>query len=199
MTDLAIIPPSGVELLGRMTATAGKLRSVIEVLPLDTPEAEQHAAEFVRAIEGLIRESEKARKEIVAPIKEKTKAVDAAFRGPRTELKALGDRIRYRLQEVAEVRERARRAALEAARAAETAAQANAALATVQEAPPTPGVSMRWSWEVVAIQPEAVPLDFMIVDMGKLKALCKNADKGGAEPRVPGVTFELKAHSVVRS
>ena len=194
MTALALPP-----IIGRMVATADRLDAVVEVLPLATPEDESFAAEFVRAVETLIRESEAARKAQVAPLKKQTTEIDKAYRDPRNRLKALGDKIRFRLQEAAENRERARVLALQAVQVAPDLATANAALATVQAAPATPGVTMRWRWEVVGVTPEQVPDSYKRVDMDALRGLCKVADGGGAEPVVPGVVFERKAHSVVRT
>ena len=187
------------EMIGTMIAIRDELLQVVEVLPLEAPEQEQHAAAFVQAIESLIRRSEVVRKDLVKPHKDAAKKIDEAFRGPRNDLKALGDKIRFRLQEAAEKRERLRLEAIATVQKATTIEAANTALATVVEAPPTPGVSMRWRWEIVGMTPSQVPDEYKIVDVQKLKGLCKIADGGGAEPSVPGVVFERKAHSVVRS
>jgi len=186
------------ESVGILQITAERCRDVIEVIPLTTPEEEQHAAKFVRALETVIKKGEADRKALVAPMKDAAKAIDEAYREPRRELEKLSARLRARLQEVAQAREIARLQALEEARKAETAVEANAALATVQEAPETPGVSMRWRWEIAGMRPEEIPRAFLCVDVAKLQAVCKDADKNGQEPKVPGVVFERRAHATVR-
>ena len=193
-----MIPQDGLALLDKMRATAEAISQIVEVEPFDTPEAEQRGAQLVRVIQTIQKEAEAARKAIVGPLKAQTKEVDTAFREPRNRLAAVDAMVRRRLQEAAEAREATRRAALATVQAAQDLQTANAALATVQEAPPTPGVSQRWGWEIVAIDPAQVPDDFKIVDVQKLKAICKDADRGGADPSVPGVRFERKAHAIVR-
>lgn len=193
--DLAERTAAAVDVL---TATADRCQDVIEVLPLTTAEEEQIVANFARALAKVVKDSEEQRKALVAPIKARAKEIDDAFRGPRKRVEALSSRLRGRLQEAAQARETAKRKALEAARAAETAVEANAALATVEVAPETPGVSMRWRWEATGYVPEQIPREFLCIDVAKVQAACKDADKSGQAPQIPGVTFERKAHATVR-
>lgn len=189
-----------IEIVGRMLATGERLDDIVDVMQLETPEQEQHAARVVRVVETLIKESEAERKHLVAPLKEEARAIDLTFRGPRQKLEALSRKIRYRLSEVAEARERARIEAIRKAQAAKTPEEANGALSAVREhAPDTPGVSVRWRWELDAIDdPDAVPRDILTIDLDKIRDLCRTANSGGPEPSVPGLRFKKTAHHTVR-
>jgi len=181
-----------------LVSTAEGCRNVIDVLPLTTPAEETYAAEVLRAVESVIKDSEASRKKLVAPIKREAKAIDNAFKAPREELKGLSNKLRRRLQEVAQERERERTRLLREAQVAECPVVANATIARVEEAPVTPGVSMRWQWEVVSCERDKVPSEYLMVDMGALKQACKAADKNGQTPKISGVTFERKPHATVR-
>lgn len=209
LPDSAIVlTPNATALLWKAEATARQIGAIVGVAPLDTPEREEHAGQLLRAIGTLVSEVETERKTLKAPHLAKGRAVDDAFRAPCAELERVASLIRQRLAQAATARERARAAAMAqvaAAVAAGDAVQANASLVLANDPVFAPvhagggsGVSERMTWEAVAFDVRAMPIEFLTVDTGKIKAEIAEANRLGREPRVPGVTFQRTATIVAR-
>lgn len=206
MTTLALRPES-TALIERVRQRATEIGHVVGLAPLDSPERERAAADLLRAIQTLVAEAEAARKAEKAPALAMTRAVDAAFRAPVAELERVAGLIRDRLAQAAIARERAQAAALARVAPAVQAgdlAGANAALALAGDpvfqpvAGAVAGVSERFSWEPESFDVRAMPLEFLTVDMGKVKAEIADAVRLGREPSIPGVTFRRTATIVAR-
>ena len=174
-----------------------KLDGVLDVLPLATQADEQQAARLLRAIETVIGRLEKARKEEKEPHLQAGRAVDDSFKTPSRALSDLSEKIRRRLADAAAARENERLSALQIASTADPVT-ANAALATIREQPSLTGVSERWNWTAVSFQLSAMPVEYLMVDMGKIRAHIADMTSQGKDPSLPGVTFERTVSHVVR-
>lgn len=176
------------------------------LLPLDTPEREAKAAELLRVLETVDREADEERKARKEPHLRAGQAVDQAYKAARAPLQDLIATIRRRLSEAAQARERRRVEALQAVQVAVQASNpeaANSAALAAREAeaaaPTTPGVAERWTWELATCVIKAVPEEFLALDMVKVREAIRAADRAGAEPRIPGLTFTRVAQHTVRS
>lgn len=191
-------------LVARMSSTAEAIGSIVEVHPLDSAEDETKAAELLRAIKTLIGQGEATRKALKAPHLKAGRDVDEAFRKPKRALERVEGLIKRRLAEQAERREAERTRALEAAREAVKAQDhetANAELEKVDIAglDRTPeGISTRWTYEVESVTLSEVPAEYLILDMGKVRAEITAANREGREPKIPGVTFKKAASIAAR-
>jgi len=204
VAESADVAEHGREVLTRASTTAEALREIVDVLPLETRDQEEQAAELAREVQRIVGELEAARKAIVAPVTKKVNAVNAAFRGPRKALEALRDKIKGRLAEAAMARSRA---LLEAQRKAEEAAQkrdfqeANAHLVRVQDIPERApdGVAIRWTWEPAEVDLRKVPIEFLSLDLQRVRAEVRaQLARGADEPKINGIRFEKVASATVR-
>lgn len=190
------------EVLARLKGTADGIEEIVDVLPLGSLAEETHAADLVRELRRLVREGEAARKEIVAPVKARVRAVDAVFRAPRKRLEALEGRLRARLVEAQEARRRAQEEAAQAAREAaarEDWVAANAALANVPQEEGPEGTSTRWTWEVESADLRQVPEEYLVLDLPRVRAAIRDAERDGRAPEIPGVRFKRRAIVAVAS
>jgi hypothetical protein len=177
--------------LAQAQAAAVRVSEIVGVLPLDTLEHEAQAAELLRALATVRARAEEARKIEKAPHLDAGRAVDDRYRDGLAELDRVAGLLKSRLAEKALAREaEARRLRAEAAAAASVEV-ANAALAQVQDAPSLAGVSARHSWELDAITDwRAVPVEYLSIDMVRVRAACTAASRAGAEPVIPGLRFK---------
>lgn len=221
---LALAAKSAAELLAWHATTA----TAIDVLPLETPEDEEHAAKIAREIRGAIQRAEKDRKKLVEPLKREAAEIDAAFREPRRKLEELDGKLRRRLAEaeakrrqaVAEAERRAaeerRRAeaALQAAieaptraaelveteRAREALAASKEASAAVRsvEAAAPKGVHVRESWGFEVEDLSKVPRAFLVVDEAAVRAWLAGTPKGETPEPIEGIRFVKQTTTVIR-
>lgn len=199
-TDLV---KSAEPVLARARGTAAAVAQILDVLPLETREDEAKAQELLRALARCEKELEAERKRIVEPIKREASKVDAAFRGPRTEIERVAGLLRRRVAECETKRERARLEAERKALAPQTpAAEANA-LALVASTPsdPSEGISYRYRWMYTVESMEALPPEYIVrsVNGAMVEALIKMFEAKGAEPSLPGLKFTREASVVVRT
>lgn len=199
MTAL-VLAPAAVAVLARARGLAAELSPIVEMLPLETPEQEQRAAKLLRAVETVDKDADAERVKAKAPHLKAGQAVDDEFRGPRAELQKVAKLIRKRMAERAVQREADRTAALEAVRVAPVES-ANAILANDPVFAPVEsiaGVSERWTWEATAFELRAMPVEFLAVDMVKVRAEIAAANREGRPPSIAGVTFERSVTHAVR-
>lgn len=205
MGNALALPDESAALVARMRDTAAAVAQIVEVHPLETPEHERQAGELLRVIKTIMAEGEAERKRLKEPHLKAGQAVDEAFRGPRKALERVETLIKRRLAEAAERRERARLEAVQAARAAVAegnAEAANEALASIDiaglDASPPAGISERWTYEPVQIDLRAVPVEFLTLDLPKVRAVVAEAVRLGKAPEIPGIVFERRASIVAR-
>lgn len=197
-SDNALLPPGAVDLLARVSARAAQIGAIVDVADLETPEADSRARELLRVIETEIGAAEDERKRIKAPHLKRGQEIDAAFKGPCAALGRVGDLLRRRLSEAAVKRERERtealRLAAEAARAGDhVEANAQIQIANPAPAPVAAGVSDRFTYEARSFDVRAMPVEYLTVDMPRVKAEIAAANREGREPKIPGVVFERVA------
>ena len=203
MTSALALPPPALAVLARARALCAELAPIAHMLPLETPEQEARAATLLRAVDTLDKDVDAQRVAAKAPYLEGGRAVDDEFRAERAELQRIGRMIRKTMAERAQQREQDRRAALEAVRVAPVEA-ANAILASdpvfapVEQAHAIVGVSERWTWEATGFEIRAMPVEFLAVDMPKVRAEIAAANREGRPPSIPGVTFERAVTHAVR-
>jgi hypothetical protein len=200
MTAALALPSDSLALLAKVRATAAQIGAIIGVAPFDSPEREATAGQLLRAIVTLDDEADAERKRLKAPHLKAGRDVDEEFRQPQADLHRVRDLISARLREAAVARETARRLAVAQvapAVAAGDAVAANAALVLANDpvfAPVTgPGISERFTWEAVSFDPRKMPVEYLTVDMVKVKAEIKDADRLGRDPAIPGVEFRRAA------
>ena len=198
MTDaLATIPASAQALLASLRTHATQIGAIVDVCPLDTPEADAKARQLLQLIQTLDAQAEAERVALKAPHLKRGQEIDAAFKGPRKDLERVGGILRRRLAEAAVQREAARTAALAAAAEATRAGNvqaANEAIQVAAAAPPTvAGVSDRLTWEATGFDLAKMPAAFLTVDMVRIREHIREADRTGRQPEIPGVTFERTA------
>lgn len=203
MTALALIPESSLALIKRVSDHAAQIGQVVDVCPLETPEADAKARALLRLIETLDGQADAERKALKAPHLERGREIDDAFKPARTSLERVGSILRRRLGEAAVRREADRTAALElAARAARVGdtETANAAIQVADpvHAPAAAGVSDRMTWEATGFDPKSMPVEFLTVDMVRIREHIREADRNGRPPGIPGVTFSRAATFSVR-
>lgn len=178
--------------------TALALRDRVDVLPLETPEQEQHAADICAAIKRCIADAEKERKRLVKPFKDRAKEIDAEYREPRKELEDIERRIKARIAEAVKARTLAAEAgqakAVEAIGSGDVET-ANAALAAVPEQTKARGTIERWSWSYELQEIRHVPWRFLKLDEAKVREYLKTCE---GEPRIPGVMFKREVTIGVR-
>lgn len=179
-------------------STSARLVTVIDVLPLDTLADETRAADLLRVIATVIADAETERKARKAPHLAAGREVDELFKAPLEKLRALDGKLRGRLAEKAREREEARRAAVLAATTAPNAQEANAALAAVPEDVRHQGVSERHTWAVESVDLRAVPVEYLAIDMPRVRAEIAEATRAGRAPAVQGIVFRREASVVVR-
>jgi hypothetical protein len=202
VTALARLAPASLAVLDSLREIAAKVADVADVIDLEDPDQARRAALLLQACETKIREAEKARKADKAPHLAAGKQVDAEFAGPVGEIERVAGLLRRRIAERAtRVRleqERAVREARDAALRGDAVA-ANAALAVAPDTTTLAGVAETWGWEAVGFELGRIPVEFLAVDMTKVKAYAAECARTGAEPSVPGITFERKTSLRVRS
>lgn len=184
--------------IAKLSATAEQVGAIVEVHPLHTDADEATATELLGAIATVIGEAEDARKALKAPHLRAGREVDARFKAPRTALERVRDRLKQRLGERAEARLLAERAALDEAKAAAAAGdldRTNEALAAVP-ATPVKTPPTRWTWEVESVDLRAVPLEYLALDLEKVRELIREAGPDG--PALRGVEFKRKAVVIAR-
>lgn len=203
MTAALALAPESTALIARMRETAAAVGAIVEVRTFATAAEETQAAELLRAIKTLALEGEEARKALKAPHLNAGREVDDAFAGPRKALERVEAMIKRRLSEAAEAREAARRAALVTAQAAVARADhetASAALESIDmsmmDAPA--GITTRWTYEVESVDLRAVPLEFVQLNMDRVRAEIATANREGRPPAVPGLTFRKSAGIAAR-
>lgn len=194
MPPLALKEQSGV---AQFTAYADRLSSIVEVLELHTPEQEQQAARLLRAVSTLSDRLEQERKREKEPHLVAGREVDERFRTPKTELDRISALIRHRLSEAAASREKRRLAAIAIASSASPAV-ANEALANAPQSVELQGVGELWSWEPTSFDLKKIPIEYLSVDLQKVRAYIRECNKSGASPQIPGVVFERKITHQVR-
>lgn len=207
-------------MLRTLRATADDLARA-DVLPLATVAERAQASEILRAIVDLCKRGEANRQELLAPYKDVVKQVEGAYRLPLQVLREIEGKLRRRIAEAAEAQDRAEREARrlayeaelrrQAAPPPETEAQAaqaveraqrvsNAAIAAVPApAPKLEGVSIAFRWVVKAFDAALVPERFrrVVLDEAAVAQEIRLATERGAEPAVPGITFERVASTRV--
>lgn len=192
---------SALAIIDRMARAAKDIGAIIEVHPLATPEDEVKAGSLLRIIKTLVGEAEAERKRLKAPHLKAGKEVDEIFREPRKELERVERLVKRRLAEAAQFREAVRTLAITDAREAALAGDpeaANAAILSIDVAPTTSGISERWTYEVESADLRKVPLEFLELDMGKVRAGIQRANKEGSPPKIAGVVFRKVASIVAR-
>lgn len=194
-----------IPILDKMRATAKAVGAIVEVHPLDTPEAETQAAGLLRAVKTIHAAGEKERKARKAPHLAAGREVDSIFSEPRKALERVERMIKKRLAEAAEGRERERESALALARTAAAAHDHEAASAALEsidmsmDLAPTPeGISTRWTYEIESVQIEDVPRAFLSVNLEMVRAEIKTAASEGRPPSVDGIDFRKVAGIVAR-
>lgn len=199
MTTLVLRPETSVQIKQALDL-ASKVASIIEVHPLRTPEDEAQAGQLARVVATTIAELDGARKTEKAPHLAAGRAVDDAFAAPLAGLKRVDGMLRDALAAAAQRRETAKLEAVASARAAALAGdavKANEALASVPADAGSPGVSERWGWEAVSVDVRTVPVDFLMLDLTKVRAYVKDCVSAGRTPEIPGIVFERKAGIVL--
>ncbi len=204
MGNALALRPDAQLAIERMRDTAQAVTAIVEIHPLDTPEAEDQASQMLRAIKTLIAEGEGFRKDAKAPHLAAGRAVDAAFRAPRAALERVEKLIKRRLGEAAERREAERQAALQLARDAAAVNDyetVNTALekvdiAGLDSAPE--GISTRWTYEVESVELRSVPIEFLCLDTARVRAEIRTANQEGRPPSIAGVVFRKVAGIAAR-
>ena len=194
---LALIPPDTLALIASLRTHALSIGQVVDVCPLDTPEADERARALLRLIETLDGQADAQRKALKAPHLKRGQEVDEAFKAPRAALARVGDILRRRLSEAAVRRENERTAALALAADAARVGDTQAANEQIQIANAAPvlaaGVSDRMTWEATGFEIAKMPAEFLTVDMVRIRAEIAAANRDGRPPSVPGVTFTRAA------
>lgn len=189
--------------LERARSVADTVARALPVLDLLTPEHEQRAGQYLRAIATLRKAGDALRKEEKRPHLDAGRAVDARYNEPDAVLADAESQLRRKISEAKARREAERLAeialAAEAARAGDAEA-ANAAIVRAAQAAPEAiaGVGERWTYEPVSIDLAKVPREFLAIDMSRVRAEISAAIREDREPSIPGIAFARKVDLRVR-
>lgn len=180
--------------LALIESKAPELTSLVEVLPLATPEDVAVATDVLRQVKTLEKALEVERKALVEPLKREASDIDARYREPRRALERIESLLKSRIAEVHAEAERARTAALLAASTAAQAGDHAGATAAIVEAaappPETPGVTVRYKWAAVTTDITRIPREYMTVDVEALRRVAQAAGGGPTPPpTIPGVEW----------
>lgn len=221
MTANNLIPAEALGNIRALAADAAGLRERAGLWRVSSPDEYRDAGEELRNIKGARTRLDELRKSITAPLDAAKRAAMDLFREPTGWLEQAEAQVRKamltfreerereerRLREEAEARAAETRASLEAsaARAAsqgrlDDAAELDAAAGEVRAVgvsrpqPEMQGVYARKSWDCEIVDPAALPREYLIPDLPRIRAVVK-ASKGLVQ--IPGVrTFERETLAV---
>lgn len=184
----------------RLALVAGQWEAnlkAVAALPCETPAQEQWWSDRLPAVQAAINDLEAERKELVKPLNDSVKEVNAEFKkatGPLEEFKGL---VKKKLAAAAEMRLQATieaRKALADALVELSPEAAEAALEKIPEASRPAGLRTAWTWEISVVEFHEVPKKFLCVDMAALESFAAQFDpESGSLPKLPGVEFKAVA------
>lgn len=163
----------------------------LEGWSIATDDDQTFAANMLRNVKARHKLLEATRTDITKPMNAALKAVNDLFRAPRGELEAVEKLLKSKIAAFVAAKVESNRAALEAARTADTVEAATEALATVSDTKAPKGVSVRHVWKVNSAAVEALPREFLIVDVAALEAYARKFE--AVPPEIPGVTWKREA------
>ena len=162
--------------------------SLIRELEVANDDEQSFAADILREVKGKHHVLEEKRKSITVPLNVALREVNALFKPVLSALEEGEKVLKHKIAGYLAAREAANRQALETAARAETAAQASEALATVEDARPPEGVSVRYVWKFEVIAPDLVPAQYLSPDPVKIAQAVRESAERDGEPRpIPGV------------
>lgn len=193
----ALVASTGVDVakLASYRSQATELEVFLDAAPCRTAVQEQWFSEQLANVRGLTKLLEEERTKVTKPLLAAKAAVDALFRPATGPLKKCEDIIRDKLKGAAQARLDAECVALLAATVAAAVGESEAAvaaLAAIPEAVATTGSSTGSKWVVEHADVTAMPVEYLLPDIGALEKLA-NAAKDGPAPVVAGVVFKRVA------
>jgi len=172
----------------------------LDTFTVASDEDSTFAADMIREVKAKHRELDERRKEVTGPLNATVKTINGWFKPALDALESAERKLKGKVAEFVQERERQTRAALAAAAAAATAQEATAALVAAPQAAALPsGMSMRMVWKYRFTDLERVPRHLCKPDPERIEAELRGAlANEGAPPAIDGVEFYQEASMVVR-
>lgn len=162
-------------------------------LPCESVLEEQWWANKLTAVQAVLTAMEAEREELVRPLIDDKRKVDAAYKTATAPAQAFKELAKSKLAEAEgrrlQAQEAARQLAANAAAVGDTAA-CTAALAAIPEDAEVKGRSTSTVWVPRVVDASLVPDIYKVVDEKALKAVAKAFAKKSEPPTIPGVVFE---------
>jgi hypothetical protein len=190
--DSGLTPAQEAALVLRLEKLTKGLQ-MAQALPLDTPQQRERAVSIINQARADSKALDKDRKELVDPLNQVVKKINARHKEVMEVYDAIADAIESRLGQWKLAAEAARNAALKAIAEAPAAAAPEAYVAAHESLalPSNAGAeSVVWNYRVV--DEKRLP-DYCfkrVIDHDAIAAICKTAAKAGTTPQIPGCEFQ---------
>lgn len=179
--------------LARVRVNIDAIATVVAVEPFQGPAQVERANLLLRTVDTLGDDLIAAYDAEKRPHLGATQAIDREFKGPKAEVKRVSVILRRAIEAYRLEQDRARERALleiQSAAARQDPIAANAAVLSIPVAPALEGTGERWTYEIEAITDfRQVPIEYLQVDMVRVRAEISAANKAGRLPAIPGIKF----------
>jgi hypothetical protein len=153
-------------------AEANEALTVARDVEISSAEDEAFVAELLAEVKGKNKRLEEMKQAALRPMRETIKTIQSWFEPAQAAYAQMESLLKGRVIEYRAKLEDQRRAALRAMQAGETPQEVSVAIVALKQAqaPTTEGISVRRVWSFEIVDASKVPVDFMSVDSGKIRA-----------------------------